>query len=136
MKYLWSFLQSSHLYVLALSRLASHQVWGEASEESETSEDDDLADGSKDEDRDQLQRSGKLLVLQQILPLWHEQVGIAIVVVDLINICFLHPRPSLVVPGQNFDSSSSSPRCASIRIDIRLFRRVTGFSSSLKLARC
>lgn len=38
---------------------------------------DDVANGSKDANQDQVERSGKLLVLQQILPLWHEQVGIA-----------------------------------------------------------
>lgn len=65
------------LFVLASSRLASHHVWGGASEESETSEDDDVVDGSKDGNQELVRRSGKLLVLQQILPLWHEQVVIA-----------------------------------------------------------
>lgn len=53
--------------------MASQQVWGGVSD-SETGDDDGLADGPKDVNQDQVQRSGKLLVLQQILPLWHEQV--------------------------------------------------------------
>eukprot|EP00752_Nemacystus_decipiens_P004421 g4036.t1 len=56
-----------------VTRLASHQIWGGASEDSEASDNDNLADGAKDSCQDQIQRSGKLLVLQQILPLWHEQ---------------------------------------------------------------
>lgn len=58
-----------------LPRLASHQVWGGASDGSEKDEDDE-AEGAKGENQDEVQRSGKLLVLQQILPLWHAQVGI------------------------------------------------------------
>lgn len=51
-------------------------MWGGASDESEE-EDDDLAVDSKGATQNQVQRSGKLLVLQQILPLWHAQVWIS-----------------------------------------------------------
>eukprot|EP00903_Cladosiphon_okamuranus_P019263 g17709.t1 len=55
-----------------VTRLALHRVWGGTCEGSESGE-DDLVDGSKDDTQGQVQRSGKLLVLQQILPLWREQ---------------------------------------------------------------
>lgn len=58
-----------------LPRLASHRVWDGASDGIEE-DGEGLAEGSKDETEDEVQRSGKLLVLQQILPLWHAQVGI------------------------------------------------------------
>ncbi len=69
----WSLSNERNHVVLGLFRLASHQVWGGASDESEE-EDDELAVDSKVATPDQAQRSGKLLVLQQILPLWHAQV--------------------------------------------------------------
>lgn len=40
-------------------------------------DDDDLIEGVKGLEAGATRRSGKLLVLQQILPLWHEQVGFA-----------------------------------------------------------
>lgn len=56
-------------------RLASQQVWGGESDES-GNEEDDVEKSSKSGNEDEVRRSGKLLVLQQILPLWEAQVGI------------------------------------------------------------
>ncbi|CAM9254896.1 unnamed protein product [Ectocarpus sp. 8 AP-2014] len=55
-----------------VTRLASHQIWGGDSDASEK-EEDDTAEESKSDNDHEVQRSGKLLVLQQILPLWHKQ---------------------------------------------------------------
>ena len=59
-----------------LRRLAPQKVWGE---ESETGESDghDVGEGASGEEHGAMQRSGKLLVLKQLLPLWHTQVGFA-----------------------------------------------------------
>ncbi|CAM9862204.1 unnamed protein product [Scytosiphon promiscuus] len=55
-----------------VTRLASQQVWGKESDESGNDE-DDLEEASKTKNQDEVRRSGKLLVLQQILPLWKTQ---------------------------------------------------------------
>ncbi|CAM9824223.1 unnamed protein product [Ectocarpus sp. 12 AP-2014] len=55
-----------------VTRLASHQIWGGDSDASEK-EEDETAEESKSDNDHEVQRSGKLLVLQQILPLWHKQ---------------------------------------------------------------
>lgn len=75
-----------------LPRLAAHQVWDGASDGSEEDE-DDLGEGSKSETEDEMKRSGKLLVLQQILPLWHAQVGIT--GQKLHKLCVINPMLSL-----------------------------------------
>lgn len=57
-------------------RLAPQNIWGEGSETDE-SDGDDMTEGASREEHGVVQRSGKLLVLKQLLPLWHTQVGFA-----------------------------------------------------------
>lgn len=75
-----------------LPRLATHQVWDGASDGSEEDE-EGLGEGSKSEAEDEFKRSGKLLVLQQILPLWHAQVGI--IGQKLHKLCVINPTRGL-----------------------------------------
>lgn len=63
-------------------RLAPQKVWGKGSETDE-SDGDDVKEGMSREQHGVVQRSGKLLVLKQLLPLWHTQVGFAGVRVDM-----------------------------------------------------
>lgn len=56
-----------------MPRFASLNTWGGGSEDSED-DGEDMSDEGRHHEEGALQRSGKLLVLEQILPLWHKQV--------------------------------------------------------------
>lgn len=59
-------------------RLAPQKVWGKGSEsETDQSDGDDVEKGASRDKHGVVHRSGKLLVLKQLLPLWHTQVGLA-----------------------------------------------------------
>lgn len=124
-----------------LTRLASRQAWDGASDGSEEDE-EDLAEDSKSDTEDGLQRSGKLLVLQQILPLWHAQVSIT--GQKLSRLCVTHSEYSLLSlflygvvcntrlrPFLHLHLLSYVRPCLTV-----VYRRVIEFSCSLRLARC
>lgn len=68
--------------LIIFCRLAPQKIWGKGSETDE-SDGGDVTEGASREEHGVVQRSGKLLVLKQLLPLWHTQVGFPGVRVDI-----------------------------------------------------